>query len=193
MPFQGVGVLDRTTGQTVFDATENSIQAQNGSGDAEVEIFDRSFTAGDKIRIANSGSNNGTYVIAEVSEDGSKIFLADTTRLLADETDTDGVLFQDSRIVELSSFSSETHQLLTSKKLEAQALGVAVSIAGSQGSDNFISIGASGAGSDAKNQLDVQTSAFVEGGDGDSSTADVEAESGSISVKASQSTRLKAK
>ncbi len=73
----------------VFDATADTIQLQDNSGNPVLKAFS-GLTAGMKIVADNmpTATNNRTYTIASVSDDGSTITIAEDIETT--ETDTDG-------------------------------------------------------------------------------------------------------
>ncbi len=74
-----------------FDTSDNSIEVRrSGAATAVTDIFEN-LGVGNQITITNSDNNNGTYTIASVSSDKSKITV--TEALSATETDDAGVTF----------------------------------------------------------------------------------------------------
>ena len=74
-----------------FDTTDNSIEIRrSGAATAVTDIFE-GLAVGNQITVANSDNNNGTYTIASISSDGSKITVNEALALT--ETDSAGVTF----------------------------------------------------------------------------------------------------
>jgi flagellar hook-associated protein 3 FlgL len=74
-----------------FDTSDNSIEIRrSGAATAVTDIFEN-LGVGNQITVTNSDNNNGTYTIASVSSDRSKITV--TEALSTTETDSAGVTF----------------------------------------------------------------------------------------------------
>ena len=77
-----------TQTRVVFAAANKTITVEQNAGAGPAPNTFAGLIVGDKIEVANSPNNNGTFTITAISDDGSRVTVAED---LVDATDTDGL------------------------------------------------------------------------------------------------------